>query len=377
MKFKTYYSQKENLTEALKEIHSKISLDFDDFDFLLMGLHPFYGVEEVNGAVESVFEGKKYVGFNALNLFSSDEIIRGVVVSVFRFEKNGKVKIFECEKLDSDNFKKTLEYLNSSTEDTHFIIASLADEDFSFFIEKLSKELDYYPVDNIIGGISSGEKIGDELRTFQYVNSKVIKNGFVIVSFENIQTYIDISLGFVPYGITYEITKSKGNRIYEVDNGKSFVEILHRILEGIENPKTEYLWYLPINILDDKDGYVSTLRTVERLEDECVKMFGPVRKHQKFKLSFATKDDLIKEDKKVSKRLAKKLDGIEAAFNFSCVAREYILDDKQDLEVKSYVKNFSSDLFGFFTFGEIGPDKMYKNLKLYNETSLLCIMKEK
>jgi len=375
MKFNTYYSINDDFLSAVKEIKQKADKDFESIDFLFVGVHPSYDVEKINKSIKKVFNSP-YVAFNAISLFSDKNIVKGVVAAVFKFEKNGKVNIFECDELNDENFKNTVKYLNDRTEDTHFIIASLANENFSFFIENISKELDYYPIDNIIGGISSGETYNDEIRTFQFVNDKILKNGFVIVSFENVKAYIDISLGFVPYGITYEITKCEGNKIYFVDNDKSFSEILNRLLEGIKDPKPEYLWHLPINIIDDTDGYVSTLRTVERLEKDYVKLYGPVKNHQKFKLSFATKYDLIEEDEKISKRLSKKLSGIEAAFSFSCVARQYILNNKQSDEIKTYVKNFNSNLFGFFTFGEIGPDKMFRHLKLYNETSLMCIMKE-
>ncbi|WP_456480477.1 FIST N-terminal domain-containing protein [Nautilia sp.] len=376
MKFKTFYSTNTSFFYAVTEIKKRIDAEFGEYDFIFFGIHPEYEVEEINFVIGKVFENPEYVGFHAINLFSDTKIIKGVVAGVFKFERKGKVNIYYCKNLSKYNLYKTRDYLNGRRQDTHFIIASLADEYFSFFIETLSSKLDYFPVNNIIGGISSGEKYDGEVRTFQFVDGEIIKNGFIIVSFENVDSRIDMSLGFLPYGITYEITKCDKNKIYTVDYDKNFSDILRRILKGIKNPKEEYLWYLPINIMDD-DGYVSTLRTVEKLENEYIKLYGPVKKHQKFKLSFATKYDLIREDERLSKKLAKKLDKIEAAFNFSCVARQYILDDKQRCEPRIYVENFGSHLFGFFTFGEIGPDKKYKKLKLYNETSLVCIMKEK
>ena len=70
-------------------------------------------------------------------------------------------------------------------------------------------------------------------------------------------------------------------------------------------------------------------------------------------------------------------DSNSISFNsFSCIAREYILANKQKEEVKIYYKIFKAPLFGFFTYGEIGPDKMHKKLKLYNETSLILAIKE-
>jgi len=376
MKFKTFYSAKESFLLSIEDIQKQIAQEFEEYDFLLIGIHPNYEIKNINSNIKKVFNTDSYVAFHALNVFSDKEIIEGVVAAVFKFEREGGVSVYECDELNEESLKKARKYLNGNRESLHMVIASECGQDFSFFVERLSLELDYHPVDNIIGGISSGKKVDGELRTFQFVNGKIIKNGFVIISFQNVKAKIDISLGFMPYGITYEITGCNKNKIFTVDNDKNFAEILYRILDGIKKPKEEYLWYLPLNIIDD-DGYVSTLRTVDRLEKNYVKLFGPVKKHQKFKLSFATKHDLIEEDEKVSKRLSAKIGDVDAVFNFSCVARQYVLGDRQQDELKSYIKNFDTHLFGFFTFGEIGPDKKYKKLKLYNETSLICAMKEK
>jgi hypothetical protein len=67
----------------------------------------------------------------------------------------------------------------------------------------------------------------------------------------------------------------------------------------------------------------------------------------------------------------------EFAINFSCIARQYVLEDKQNQESEIYTSVLNCPLFGFFTFGEIGPDKYYKKLNLYNETSLLLAVKER
>jgi len=74
--------------------------------------------------------------------------------------------------------------------------------------------------------------------------------------------------------------------------------------------------------------------------------------------------------------MTKHLKKPDIIFNFSCIARQYVLADKQKSELEVYLNRFDAPLFGFFTFGEIGPDKAYKKLKLYNETSLIVGIKE-
>jgi len=74
--------------------------------------------------------------------------------------------------------------------------------------------------------------------------------------------------------------------------------------------------------------------------------------------------------------LRKRIDNPELAFDFSCMARQYAMEEMQTEEPKIYTKSLNTNLFGFFTYGEIGPDKKFKKLKLYNETSLLVAMRE-
>ena len=373
MKFKTYYSKNTSLKLALEEIKEKIHFRYD---FLLIALHSKYNINKINADIKKVFKTSNYVAFHSITSISDANLVDGVVVGVFKFEKKAKANIYYEKELDAKAIKNCAQYLNSNTNKTHFLITGVSEKLYSF-LEELSNRLNYSPINNIIGGVASGERVGDEVYTYQFVDNEIIKNGFVIISFENITSYIDISLGFAPYGVTYKITKADEDKIYEVDYRYNFADILRRLLQGIQEPKDEYLYYTPINMLDETDGYVSTLRTVKKLNSDYVQFYGPVKIGQTFKLSFATKNDLIEEDTLIAKRLVKKLDDIEAAFNFSCVARQYILNDKQKEEQNVYVNIFDSHLFGYFTFGEIGPDIRYKKLKLYNETSLVCIMKEK
>ena len=379
MKTKVYSSSKNIFIDALKELKNQIEKDFEKIDFLLFALPPKFG-KDVPKKIETIFQNIDYAGFHAISAFKDDSITEdSVTVAVFQFKKRAKVKKFYIEDIrnfEKDNtIEKTANFLNNNKNSIHIILAGLAEEKFALFLEKLSSCINYNHIDNIVGGISSGEVIDEELKTWQFIDGKTIKNGFIIISFENIKAKIGISLGFKPYGITYKITKAKDSKIYEVDNGVNFTEVAKRLLRGIENPDFRYLWFLPLNILDETDGYVSTLRTIEKVNSEYVKLFGPVKKGQYFKLSFATEDDIIEEDKNVAKKIKAEINP-EIIFNFSCVAREYILGDRKEEEIKTYVDIFKTPAFGFFTFGEIGPDKYFKKLKLYNETSLLIGLKE-
>jgi hypothetical protein len=198
----------------------------------------------------------------------------------------------------------------------------------------------------------------------------------VIISFENINYSIDVSLGFKSYGITYEVTKAKGTKLYNIDDGKSASYMATKMLQNVDVEDTRYLWYVPFTVLSKQGGYAVSLRTIAKINDEYVEMFAPIKEGEFFKLSFATPEDLVSEDRRTARKVIKKVPNPELSFNFSCIARQYVLEEQQRQEIKAYMDVFRSNLFGFFTFGEIGPDKMYKRLTFYNETSLVAVMEE-
>ena len=379
MKTKVFFSEKDTFIFALEDIKTQIDSQFKDFDFLLFSFHPKYDYTDINYFVDKVFNTENWVGFHAVDAFANNSIIEGIVALAIKFENNGKVNIFCVDDIEEkEALETTAKYLNTNKDKLNIIIGSLCKHKLGFFIEDLGQLLNYFPVNNIVGGIASGYRKDEdeEELTYIFTDNKVIKNGFVIITFDNVEFEIGIALGFKPYGITYEIKDAEGYRIYKVDDGKNFPYIIQSILRGIENPSTEYLWYCPINILDDKEGYVATLRTIKEVKKEYVEFFGPVKRGQKFKFSFGDKDEILEEDRKVALKIKEKIKYPDLLFNFSCIARQYVLEDEKEKECNIYTKKLNNHLFGFFTFGEIGPDKYYKSLKFYNETSLLLAVRE-
>jgi len=370
MKVNIYSSNKQNIFEALKEINEQVQKDFKKIDFLLIALNPKY--KSIEKEINQIFPNIKYTAFHTVNAFKNDEVITNITINVFEFENNADINLYYIDNFN--NIKGLINYLNKNKTYFHIMITSF-NKKISEYLNDISDWLDYNPINNITGGISSGIEIDNELRTWQFTNNKIIKNGLIIISFKNVKTKIGISFGFKPYGITYKVTKANNSKIYEVDGGINFSNIAKKLLKGV-GVKAEYLWYIPLSLLRKSDNKIVNVRTIKEIKKNYVELFGNIKNGQKFKLSFATKEDLFEEDKKTAIKVKKQIKEADAIFNFSCIAREYILDNKQKEKTKMYYEIFKAPLFGFFTFGEIGPDRMYKKLKLYNETSLLLAMKE-
>jgi len=374
---RSFSSNKKSFLYCLEEIKEQIEIKCRTFDFLIFSIHPSYPVNDINRSIKKVFKTDNFIAFHAIDSFMDNEILEeGVGVYVIKFERKGEINKFYIDEFNKINAFKTAQYLNENKDKFHLIFAAHKDIKVNNFIENISKELNYYPINNIAGGVASGYKINNELRTMLFVSDKIIKEGIIILSFENVKGEVGISLGYTPYGITYKITKAKDNKLYLVDEGKSFSYMIKKLLKNIENPDIRYLWYVPIYVLTDKNSYVSAIRTVKNIKENCVEFFANVKEGHCFKLSFATYNELLASNEKIANKLIKKLNNPEFSFNFSCIARQYVLEEHQKDEINIYTKTFNTHLFGFFTFGEIAPGIKYKKLMFYNNTSIPLIMKE-
>jgi len=377
---KIYSASEATLSLSLKKLHKNFSKDFTSVDFLFFAIHPDFGMDCINESIKKTFNTEDFLAFHAVDSFQNATIVgKGITLCSIKFEKQGKIKSFYIEDIQAEgSLDKSTEYLNTHPNDFHIFIGGVCDGKLSYFIDNLSEKLTYKTLDNIIGGVSSGDLTSDTLLTYQFIDNKIIKNGFVVVSFENVEYSSGISFGFQPYGISYEITKAEGTRLYSIDDGKSASYMATKMLENVSDSfDIRYLWYIPFAIFSKERGYINSLRTVANITDEYIEFFAPVKEGDFFKLSFATDEDLLEEDARIARVSMRQLSNPEIAFNFSCIARQYVLEENQDKEPKTYMDIFSTNLFGFFTFGEIGFDKAHKKLNFYNETSLITIMREK
>ncbi len=370
-------SKENSLYFALKELKEKVSKLNINFDFFIFAIHPKYGYEDVTYFINKFFKTDNWIAFHAIDAFSNTEIIEGISLLSLKFEKNGKIDRFLVENIEEKSaLERTADYLNRNTGKLHLIFSGLCEHNMGYFIENLNNLLNYSYVNNIVGGLSSGFENNKEILTYQFTENKVIKNGFVILSFDNFDFEIGISLGFRSYGIAYTIDDASGYRIYKTDDGKNFSYLVQNLMKGVEND-VRNLWYSPINILDEKDGYVATMRTFRKVEKDYVEFYGPVKRGQMFKFSYGDKDEILEEDKRVAIKVKKSIRYPDVILNFSCTARQFVLEDLNHVENEIYTQVLNAPLFGFFTYGEIGPDKFFKSLKFYNQTSLIVALREK
>ena len=385
MKVAVYHSENPVLYLALEEIKKKLHVEgiLNDYDFIIFALNYRYPYENLDRDIRRVFDIDKrnYFAFHCTESIANKRTFEGISACFIKFENKGNISVYWDSGIthykDTNLVKKLADYLEENKNHLNVFISAWHDKNLGYFVDDLGKELErrgFFP--NLAGGVSSGKNFKGELRTFQFYDGNVIKDGFGILTFKNVDFSLGISLGFKPTSPVYTATKVNGYEICEVDGNKNFKNIVESFLKGLER-KVEYLWYCPIVILDEKEGYVSIQRTFKEIKENSVEFFAPIPQNSKFMLSFGSPELLLESTLSEVRRMKQKLKSADVVFNFSCMARQYVLEERRDEENLIYALAFDSPVFGFATYGEIGPDKNFKSVKLYNETSLALALKER
>ena len=382
---RNYFSIHPVLHYAIEEIaiaHRADSM-ITQSDFILIAVAPHYPIEQISHFIQTYFKTDQFLAFHAVDTFSGMETVSGIAMCMMQFERKGSIKTLILDDI-FDNLSEaidiTVDYLEANRDATHFLFAGSCENRFAYFVDALEKsDLDKAVFSKLVGGVCSGlpnTRTG-EVETYQATSNRIIKNGFALVSFCGCDSAMSVSLGFKPVGVSYTVNEASENRVNSIDDNRSFVYTIDKLTRDIPDFEIRHLWYCPIVLLDEKEGYVSVVRTFKEIHKDSIEFFGPIKVGSRFKLSYAEPSNLLEADVKSAERVLDLMPEVDLAFNFSCIARQYTLDTRQHEEALIYSTHLNAPLFGFFTFGEIGPDKKHTGLKFYNETSLLTGIKER
>jgi len=382
---RNYFSTHPVLRYAIEEIIVAYHADpmIDTNDFILIAVAPNYPLEQVTHLVQRHFGTDRFLAFHAIDAFSGMETVEGISMCVIAFEREGNIQTLIIDDMIDHQERavtQTLEYLHAHRDATHCFFAGHLEGEFSTFIDALdSAGGDKTLFSRFIGGACSGTRdpLTKETFTYQATADRVIKRGFALVSFCGCHSAMSASLGYTPVGVAYTITgaSSKGNMA--IDHNRSFIHTIDRLTHNIPNFEIRHLWYSPIVLLDEDDGAISVVRTFKAIHHDSVEFYTPLKIGTRFKLSYAEPSNLLESDAKSAREVASGLPQCDLAFNFSCIARQYALEDRQKEEPQLYSRLLNAPLFGFFTFGEVGPKKNGMGLQVYNQTSLLVGITER
>jgi hypothetical protein len=187
--------------------------------------------------------------------------------------------------------------------------------------------------------------------------------------------------GWNPFGPERNITRSKGNILYELD-GKPALELYKRYLgEEADNlPGSALLFPLMVRPANDESsGVVRTVLSISE-EDQSMTFAGDVPQGYTAQLMRANFDRLIDGAGAAAKIAGEGSKGNEAklAVLISCVGRKMILGQRTADEVEAVHEILGQDVaqIGFYSYGEISPHVSSGSCELHNQTMTITLISE-
>jgi hypothetical protein len=187
--------------------------------------------------------------------------------------------------------------------------------------------------------------------------------------------------GWDVYGPERTITKSKGNVLYEID-GESALELYKKYLgkyaDGL--PSSALLFPLSIRTSEEEQFVVRTILSIDE-ENGSMTFAGNLPEGSVARFMKSNFDRLISAASDAgaiaAESLGKDID-TNLALLVSCVGRKIVLADRVDEEVEAAVSSITpgATIAGYFSYGEIAPQRMGKLSKLHNQTITITTFAE-
>jgi hypothetical protein len=214
-------------------------------------------------------------------------------------------------------------------------------------------------------------------------NQPGVKNRVVAIGFygESLRIGYGSVGGWDSFGVDREVTRSKGNILYELD-GQPALQLYKRYLgdhvAGL--PASALLFPLSLRLPGTETFVVRTVLSVNE-EDESMVFAGDIPQGESVRLMKANSDKLIGGASDAAEMSLQKLTDLEPdlAILITCVGRKLVLKQRteEELEIINEVFGGKTALAGFYSYGEICPMKPFSNrCELHNQTMTITAFKE-
>jgi len=207
-------------------------------------------------------------------------------------------------------------------------------------------------------------------QTYTIFGNKILEGGAICVALkgEALEVFQDYNLGWRAVGPTFTITKSKGARVYEIDNRPVkdvYAEVLGEF--AVDNMPASTIEF-PLIRQDDNMLIARSMLNV--FDDGSLLYGGNLEEGEKVRFGIGSRTLVNQYNLKEELQDQKPL---QACFIYSCIARKQFLD--KELEKIFRVLENMAPTSGFFTFGEFFLSN--KKAKLLNITTTMLFLREK
>ncbi len=185
--------------------------------------------------------------------------------------------------------------------------------------------------------------------------------------------------GWEPIGPERLVTKSSANVLFELD-GQPALSVYKKYLGEYsdELPGSALLFPLSVKLNDSDESVVRTILSINE-DDQSLTFAGNIPVGSYARLMKANFDRLIEGASNAAMNSLQKLEKPDLAILISCVGRKLVLNQRieEEVEVIRDILGKTTAITGFYSYGEISPNKGYMNCELHNQTMTITTMSEK
>ena len=187
--------------------------------------------------------------------------------------------------------------------------------------------------------------------------------------------------GWDSFGVDREVTKSKGNILYELD-GHPALELYKKYLgdHAANLPSSALLFPLSLRLKDSETALVRTVLAVHE-DDGSMVFAGDIPQGEYVRLMKANTERLIDGANGAAEMSKTSLQNSspDLAILISCVGRKLVLKQRveEELEIIRESIGNTTPMAGFYSYGEICPGKPFEQrCELHNQTMTITLFKE-
>lgn len=231
----------------------------------------------------------------------------------------------------------------------------------------------------IVGGLAGDHEVGPHSR--QFFGSEAHHESLALLFLcGDLQVSWAVGSGWFPVGSRHRVTRSAGNRVFEID-GLPALEIYARFFgERVVSGLGEF----PLAVNEDEASEAFYLRAALAVDetDGSVTFAGDVPQGSIVRLTEVVPEGLLEGTQESIRRAAGNWRGGRPAMAlfFGCVARKWILGSRAEEEAEVLRRTMAelhlaaTDLAGFYAYGEICPLRPDGPPFLHNETCVTVLV---
>ena len=224
----------------------------------------------------------------------------------------------------------------------------------------------------IFGGYPGGHKLNSP-EHFIFDATGAMYNSMLIVTYAGMDLHFDMdkSIGWVPLGMPFKVTKAQGKHLIELD-GRPAAEVYEKFLQidRKEHDNAEEAFEFPLMARQNGEDRLRSVVHIE--EDGSFWLHGFVTEGMDINLTYGDPSNIVE---KVNERLeALRRFKPQAVLLYSCVVRKTFWEDFVDMEMVPFAQMCCTS--GFHTWGEILRNERTGELGENNITMLSIGIRE-